>query len=393
MKFNTATDRDISEGKTSDVYFERSVSKLDRESKDRKVVMEMTTMGNGNPWIVFCGLDEIISLIEGRNVDLQSIPEGTVAPPRDFRGIPIPFLALRGKYSDISALETAILGFACQASGIATSSARIRIAAGGLPYYSFGIRRMHPAISPMIDRAAYVGGADGVSGMLGAKLIGKEPVGTMPHALSLLVGDQKAWKLVSSIPGKKVALIDTFQDEKFGAIAAAETVNDLDYVRLDTHSTRRGNFPAIVREVRWELDSRGYSGVKIMVSGGLDEQSVQELRGAGAEAFGVGTRIASGKVIDFSLDIVEIEGKAISKRGKLSSAKRVMRCPDCLKVQVAANNEKVEKCECGGIFHSITRNYITRGVLSDRSETADEVRKRAISQLDALSGINRDHAY
>ncbi|NIM44791.1 MAG: nicotinate phosphoribosyltransferase, partial [Nitrososphaeria archaeon] len=52
-----------------------------------------------------------------------------------------------------------------------------------------------PSISPMLDRAAYIGGFDGVSSLKGAEVIGAKPTGTMPHALIIAMGDQvKAWK-------------------------------------------------------------------------------------------------------------------------------------------------------------------------------------------------------
>lgn len=69
---------------------------------------------------------------------------------------------------------------------------------------------------------------------------------------------------------------------------AAETLGErLNAVRLDTPSSRRGNFKRIVEEVRWELDLRGYEHVKIFLSGGLDEESLKELADV-ADAFGVG---------------------------------------------------------------------------------------------------------
>ena len=54
--------------------------------------------------------------------------------------------------------------------------------------------------------------------------------------------------------------MDTYQDEKFGAVAAARLLGPkLSAVRLDTPSSRRrGLASAICRESRWELDSAGY---------------------------------------------------------------------------------------------------------------------------------------
>ena len=54
---------------------------------------------------------------------------------------------------------------------------------------SFGARRMHPALAPMIERNAYLGGCDGVAVAKSAELLKLEPSGTMPHSLILMLGD------------------------------------------------------------------------------------------------------------------------------------------------------------------------------------------------------------
>jgi nicotinate phosphoribosyltransferase len=52
----------------------------------------------------------------------------------------------------------------------------------------------------------------------------------------------------------RVVLIDTFGDEKFEALENAELLKgNIDAVRLDTPSSRRGDMLEIAREVRWEL--------------------------------------------------------------------------------------------------------------------------------------------
>src|SRR5205823_11587035 len=129
--------------------------------------------------------------------------------------------------------------------------------------------------------AAFIGGCDGVAAVKSAELIGVAPVGTMAHALILILGEERAWKAFDRVVDPRlprVALVDTFQDEKFGAVAAAQAVGDrLAAVRLDTPSSRRGSFLSILREVRWELDGRGFSGVRLFVSGGIDEDRIREL--------------------------------------------------------------------------------------------------------------------
>ena len=79
---------------------------------------------------------------------------------------------------------------------------------------------------------------------------------------------------------------------------------------------------SIIEEVRWELDAHGYSGVKIFLSGGVTREEIIAYRDI-VDAFGVGGTIANAPVIDFAMDIVEIEKEAKAKRGKRSGVKQV----------------------------------------------------------------------
>jgi len=105
------------------------------------------------------------------------MPEGSVFYHEDCRGVHEPVMHIEGPYGEFCTYETPMLGLICQASGVATSAVRVRKVAGEKRLISFGIRRMHPALSPMIDRASYIGGFDGVSSLSGAKLLGVKPVG------------------------------------------------------------------------------------------------------------------------------------------------------------------------------------------------------------------------
>lgn len=392
MPLNTANEDEIRNGLTSDVYFRRTLQNLPKEIDDR-VVAEFTVSGFKDNWIVFSGLDEVLEILNGRNIDFYSIPEGTVILPRDSSNIPIPFMVIEGRYQDFGILETAILGLICQASGISSYSSKVRWAAGDKKFISFGIRRMHPALSPMIDRSAYIGGADGVSGILGAKKIGKDPFGTMPHSLSLLLGDDEAWRVTLNSMEKsevKSLLIDTFMDEKFAAIKAAEMFPNLESIRLDTPSSRRGNFLKIVSEVRWELDLRGFNHIKIMVSGGLTLNDVGELSRAGVDSFGVGTSIASASPIDFAMDLVEISGKNLTKRGKFSGRKNVFRCSNCGKLTVVPRKVDVAKCSCGGQMKSLLKKYISNGKIDGKYEDAEKIRNRTLEELDRFTRQHPD---
>jgi len=123
----------------------------------------------------------------------------------------------------------------------------------------------------------------------------------------------------------RIMLCDTYCDEKSESLRAAEC--GATAVRLDTPRSRRGNMRSIIEEVRWELDANGYSRVKIFLSGGVTREDVVAYRDV-VDAFGVGGAIANAQVIDFGLDIVEIEGKPRAKRGKRSGNKQVYELQD-----------------------------------------------------------------
>ncbi|ACS89198.1 MAG TPA: nicotinate phosphoribosyltransferase [Thermococcaceae archaeon] len=378
--FYIAHEDEIKSGKTTDVYFIRTKKILEEKGIHKKVFADISTtsLPKGWNWGVLAGVEEVAKLLEGHPVNVYSMPEGTIFHP--FESV----MQIEGYYKEFGIFETALLGMLSQASGIATAALRTKIAAKFKPVYSFGIRHMHPAIAPMIDRSAFIGGCDGVSGVLGAEMIGEKAVGTMPHALILTVGDQvKAWKYFDEIMPPEVprtALVDTLCDEKFEAVMAAETLGErLNAVRLDTPSSRRGNFKRIVEEVRWELDLRGYEHVKIFLSGGLDEESLKELADV-ADAFGVGGSIASAKPVDFSLDIVEVEGKPLTKRGKLSGRKQVYRCENGHYHRVPAE-KKLEKCPvCGAKVEPLLKPLIENGEIVAELPKAKEIREYVLEQ-------------
>jgi len=249
---------------------------------------------------------------------------------------------------------------------------------------------MHPAIAPMIDRASYIGGCDAVSSVLGAKLLGLKPTGTMPHALILALGSpERAWlafdkHMPKDVP--RIALVDTISDEKREALRAAELLGEKLYgVRLDTPSSRRGSMRDIVLEVRCELDLMGYRHVKIVVSGGLDEGSVAELRDV-ADAFGVGSSISNAPAVDFAMDIVEVEGKPIAKRGKLAGGKVVMRCRSCMRYFVYPRGDVKGVCPvCGGELESLLKKYIENGKIIREPEDPKDIRKRVLEQIKRIS--------
>jgi len=378
----TATNDEIKKGETTDVYFRRAIDIIRQHGLDKKVKMEVRArkLPKGWEYGVLCGIEETITVLEGIPVNLWCMREGEIFFEEE------PVLVIEGMYSDFGILESPILGFLCQSTGIATKASRCKKAAGGKPVISFGVRRMHPAIAPMIERAAFIGGCDGVAGVKSAEMIGEKPTGTMPHSLVLLAGDPAtAYKLFNAtMPPevRRIALIDTIGDEKFEAVKAAEALGtDLYGVRLDTPSSRRGDFRALIEEVRWELDIRGYGYVKIFVSGGLDEDSIASLKDL-VDAYGVGTAISNAPTVDFAMDIVEIEGVPRSKRGKKSGAKNVLVCEGCGRRKVVLMGSEGERCDrCGSETRPLLTKFIEDGRIVGEIEPPRKIRERVLKAI------------
>ncbi|MBP9560883.1 MAG: nicotinate phosphoribosyltransferase [Syntrophorhabdaceae bacterium] len=374
---------DIKKGRITDVYFVKTLEILRKKGIDKRVRAEFIVkrLPEGKSWAVFTGIEEVAKIIEGLNIKVRTMREGTIIKPYQ------PVLEIEGMYTEFGILETTILGLICQSSGVATKAARCKKAAGKRPVMSFGARRIHPAIAPTIERSAFIGGCDAVSVVYDAEVLGEEPAGTMPHALILLFGDTveatKAFDEVIDRKIKRISLIDTFNDEKVEAIRVADALKERLYaVRLDTPSTRRGDFLKIIEEVRWELDIRGYKHVKIYVSGGVDENKIMQLNPL-VDAYGVGTSITNARVIDFAMDIIEIEGKPIAKRGKMSGAKRVLRCQNCYADMVVPMNMEVDlECNCGGTMTDLLVPWYENGTFIMESVTPQEMRRYVLEQLE-----------
>jgi nicotinate phosphoribosyltransferase len=99
------------------------------------------------------------------------------------------------------------------------------------------------------------------------------------------------------------------------------------------------------------------------------------------DGFGVGTSIANARTIDFGMDIVEIEGTPVAKRGKMSGAKQVWRDPTTLQDIVLPLG--VEPGVTG--LNSILMPLIDGGRLVDPLPSVRAIRQRVLDQL-ALVG-------
>jgi nicotinate phosphoribosyltransferase len=326
--FDIVSPETIREGGATDAYFERTVETLEHAGRNPHVTAEVTAdQFPTGAFEVFAGIEDAARLFAGLDVDVDALLEG-----RLFDGGPV--LRIEGPYLAFARFETALLGFLSQASGMATNALRARWAAPGSLLLSFGARHVHPSIAATVERSALLGGFDGFSHVAAGDLLGRAASGTMPHALVIAFGkgsQTDAWRAFDdavdeSVP--RIALCDTYSDEVDEVLRAADALGEnLDSVRIDTTSSRRGDIRHILREVRWELDARGREDVELFVSGGLGPDDLRELRDV-ARGFGVGGHVSNADPVDFALDIVEVDGEPTAKRGKLSGTKQVYRTAD-----------------------------------------------------------------
>ncbi len=312
-RFHTATHAEIERGWTTDLYFVRTRDLLDKMGlAQTEVTAEIFASREG----YFAGCDEACHLLRKSGVEVWSLPEGKKMAKKEV------VMRIKGLYSNFGIYETPLLGMLASASGWTTAARQCKEAAGDRTLLCFGARHVHPAVAPVMERAALTGGADGCSCILGARLLGQSPSGTVPHAAFLIVGDTvelaRAYDQFASAEEPRVILVDTFKDEAEETLRVARALGrKLSAIRLDTPAERGGVTPALVREVRARLDQAGFAAVKIVVSGGLDPERIAVLAQAGADFFGVGSYISRAPAIDMTMDLKEIRGQAIAKRGRI----------------------------------------------------------------------------
>ena len=307
-------------GQTADIYFAHTIEILRKEGLNPVATMEVFPSRAG----ILCGIIEVKALLakvlpEGEgNREVWALDEGDAMDAKEV------VLRITAPYQSYGLYETAIDGTLSHCSGWATAARQCVEAAKGIPLISFGVRHVHPSVVAVMDYAAMIGGCTGCSSIVGAKLAGIRPSGTMPHALILIIGDTvKATRtfdkhMPPEVP--RISLVDTFKDEAEESLRVAEALGEkLSSVRLDTPGERGGVTSELVKEVRTRLDLAGFKHVRIFVSGGIDPERITYFieSGAPVDGFGVGSYISGAKPIDFTADLHEVEGKPIAKRGRI----------------------------------------------------------------------------
>lgn len=189
---------------------------------------------------------------------------------------------------------------------IASKAARCVQAARGRGLIDFGMRRAHEAQAAILAaRAAYLAGFGASATVEAGRRFGIPLAGTMAHSfIEAHDREDEAFRnFIASRPSGVTLLIDTYDTER-AARRVVELVNALERpgcveaVRIDS-----GDLEEQARKVRRIFDENGCSGIRIVLSGGLDEYQIDALvtSGTPVDAFGVGT------ALDVSADIPSLD--------------------------------------------------------------------------------------
>lgn len=264
--------------------------------------------------------------------DVDAVSEGRLVLADE------PILEVSAPLPEAQLVESYLLNQVTFQSAIATKAVRCRLAAGDIALVDFALRRTHGVEASMaVARLSAMAGFVGTSNVEAARRLGTAAAGTMAHSyVEAFPSEAEAFRaFVSDLPPPYTFLVDTY-DTLQGTRAAADVIGELGLtgqlaVRLDS-----GDLVGLSRAARALLDDRGLEGVRIFVSGGLDEYSLEALRRAGApvDAAGIGTRFgvsADAPYFDTVYKLVALDGRPMMKlaAGKetMPGAKQVWRRP------------------------------------------------------------------
>jgi nicotinate phosphoribosyltransferase len=331
-------DERIKDGWFSAVYFLKTREIVKKYCPDNIVTMQFFQKKHA----VLCGTDEVIALVKTfadnpDDLEIYSLKDGDKISP--FETV----LTITGRYQDFGYLEGIIDGILARRTSVATNVYNVVKAAGisgkQKPVIFMGDRDDHYTQQAGDGYAAYIGGSTAQATHAMNEWWGKQGMGTMPHALiQLFNGDivaaTKAYH--ETFPDDDlIALVDYNNDVITDALKVARVFGDkLKGVRVDTSRTMidkyflrnqhllgtfdpRGVNAELIFALRKALDDEGYHHVKIVVSGGFNEERILEFekRGVPVDMYGVGSSLLKIN-IGFTGDNVMLNGKHQAKAGR-----------------------------------------------------------------------------
>ncbi|MDG3006964.1 nicotinate phosphoribosyltransferase [Paludisphaera mucosa] len=315
--------------------------------------------------------------------DVFAIPEGTVVFPGET------LVRVTAPLPQAQWVETFLLASLGYPTLVASKAARMVIAARGKSLFEFGARRAHgPQAGLLAARAAYLAGFDATSHVEAARRLGIPCVGTMAHSwVQSFATEAEAFEAYARVfPTSTTLLVDTY-DTLEGVRKAAANAPPGSAVRIDS-----GDLADLAPKARAILDEQGRADVKIVASGDLDENALEELAASAApiDGYGIGTELVTSRdapAISMVYKLVEMEGagrvKLAPGKKTYPMAKQVYRRRDPSGIFAGDLVARADEPAPDGLEPLLTP-VLRAGCLVGRPPSIAEIRARCQAQLAAL---------
>jgi nicotinate phosphoribosyltransferase len=321
----------IRSGWYSDKYFVRTKEILEKDNNHAQVLMQVFCRKEA----IVCGIDEAIAILKTcadkpNELKIKALHDGDRIRAEET------VMTIEGDYSTFAHLETVYLGVMARPTAVATAVKRVVKAAEDKKVLFFPARFDHYRVQATDGYAAFISGALGVSTDAQGLWWGQTGLGTVPHGLIAAYGGDTAKATLAFdkyMPDDidRIVLVD-FENDCIGtSLKVARALGKkLWGVRFDTPEDIKdksvtetegkegyGVCPELVFKARRIFDREGFSHIKIVISSGFDAEKIKRFNDLNVpfDAVGVGSALFREK-IDFTADIVKVNGKLLSKVGR-----------------------------------------------------------------------------
>jgi nicotinate phosphoribosyltransferase len=231
--------------------------------------------------------------------DIDAAPEGTVVFPGEA------VLTVEGPFWQAQLVGHLIQGALTDATLAATRFARLSVASNGAEIVENGAAAAYRlGGSPLLARAAYIGGAHSTTSALAGRRYGVPVSAMQPTVFLMAVGDEekalRAW--LAAAPQGAIVRLEPFRAREFLPKLAAAVKDRVQASGGAWDESRVGvEIPGgdrlgLARQVVAEFARAGLSEPPIIVSGDVDERVVLELTGhrTPVRGFAVGSQWGTG---------------------------------------------------------------------------------------------------
>jgi nicotinate phosphoribosyltransferase len=225
--------------------------------------------------------------------DIYAIPDGTPVFANE------PVVTVKAPIIEAQVIETILLSYLNANIMYTTAAKRVVEAAGNIGIMEFGARRaLGPEAAVEASKCAMIAGCVGTSNVLAGQEYGFPVLGTMAHSLVQEADSEYEAFLnyAKAYPNNCVLLVDTYDVLRSGVPNAIKVAKEylipngykLKGIRIDS-----GDLAYLSKEAKQMFIDAGLPDVKICLSNGLNERTIQSLKAQGAviDSIGLGDNI------------------------------------------------------------------------------------------------------